>query len=260
MIARLAAAGIPAVGDDLAPSTWHYGPTRPDPQTLGPVRDAQVGMDKPIGALWSAPALPAASVAQLGGYDAGESVRTTWTQWARNEGLWGPEEGGRTLTVLQGTPGVVVVQIDRLEHMHALATAFPSPHRMRLYSWEAMSAAGIDAVHLTDAGATATKMGAASYSDPHAIAFSTWDVESVAWLRPEHLHVGNTRPVIDTQPPPAPAPAPARPQEPWARNADDTLTRTRKILADPLPTPPGGRPQPDRDETLRRLRARLTSA
>lgn len=227
-IELLASAGVVAVGDRDMPVTWHLGGRAVDPGLVG-AGDPDAEWAKPQGALWTAPAVdPAHEVGEAGrgGWGgSGESVRTSWLQWARDEGVWGEQELRQAVvTRVRPTPGAVIVRVENAQQMHALARLFPGRAGARgagagVFSWAAMRQAGIDGVHLTRRGFADTGPGRPWYGDEPVVAFNGWSVESAAWLRADHLELGHPHPLIRLLPRPR--------QLPDERGMDELLAQVR---------------------------------
>lgn len=181
-IAELADAGIPAVGDEDMPTTYHQH-TPGQPVTLDSARKLtnpgrSTPPDKPEGALWASP----------GRGDADGSVKTAWTDWAARENFG---EGGQ-LAELAPQPGAVVVTVQSRADAEALMGKYNTDRDgTRSFDWEAMKADGIDGVHVSDrmadvyASSTSERDGAAGNLEG-------WSAGSVAWLSSERLDVGES--------------------------------------------------------------------
>lgn len=183
-IAQLADQGIPAVGDEDLPAMYHQHDDD-KPLTLdGPQRAlANPGLatiDKPTGALWSAP----------GRTGADGLVRTAWTDRSASEG----NQSTGTLSELRPKPGAVVVTLSTPEDAEALMGAYGTDDELgkRGFDWEAMKAEGIDGVSVTqslvDQG-TKFSYGDGLGESAAAANFETWDVGSTVWLSTVNLHV-----------------------------------------------------------------------
>lgn len=176
-IAELADAGIPAIGDQDMPATYHQHP-KDQPLNLtsasgGATNSTSSSIDKPEGALWSAP----------GRSDAEGNIKTAWTDWAAQEDY----ATSGALTELKPQPGSVIVTIDSPNDAQNLLNAYnvENPDGTKSFDWEAMRNDGIDAIHVTDnmAAQTSQHIG----TDHPAGKLHEWDTASTAWLKTDRL-------------------------------------------------------------------------
>lgn len=182
-IAELADVGIPAVGDDDMPTTYHQH-TPDKPVTLDPGKGAanpdRALPDKPSGALWTSP----------GRIDADGNVKTAWTDWAAREDYG---EGGQ-LVEMNPQPGAVVVTITNGNDARALMGRYgiDDADGRKSFDWAAMREGGIDGVHVTERMASVHSF--APRDDDSTLAhLEGWSAGSTAWLSSEHLEVGESR-------------------------------------------------------------------
>lgn len=179
-IAELADAGIPAVGDDDMPATFHqHAPDQPvsldgNRALTNPHRAAP---DKPSGALWTSP----------GRTDADGKIKTAWTDWAAREDYG---KGGQ-LAEVTAHPGAVVVTIDSPDDAEALMSKYGTEDvdGKRSFDWAAMREDGIDGVHVSDRMAGSYAYSGAGDGST-ATSLNGWSAGSVAWLSNERLEVG----------------------------------------------------------------------
>lgn len=123
------------------------------------------------GGLWTSP----------GELDDGK-VKTKWTDWAHREGFRNAETKVAEMKI---RPHAVIVTIDNNDDVEALTKAFSNGKGT--FSFEKMSAAGIDAIHLSEKGNANSK----SFNPSERIGgFSMWDMESTVWLRKENIYQG----------------------------------------------------------------------
>lgn len=178
-IAELRGLNIPAMDDLDCPVTYHLGRDldlgRPDPTE-------SAGAFKPPG-LWTSP----------GRVDADGSVKTAWMEWSVIGGQVDPV-GDETLYVIRPKPGAVILRIDSPADIRAIGEAFPQFVRHHesggaayRRGWQAIKAAGVDAVLATSRGAHAhhAVTRASSRQDPAASfahALYGWDVASICWF------------------------------------------------------------------------------
>lgn len=191
LIAELAASGLAAHGHDSMPTTYHRPrlsartgfelDDRPDQSSL---TGFSPGMDKPAGALWSAP-----------GRVSGGVVWSAWTDWMALEG----SNRDFSLVPLEVTPGGVVIRIDDAGDAERLATRYPVQADARgRFDWAGMRADGVDGVWLTTGGVDAVNQDVGrgiGQEQPAISSFYGWDVSSVAWLSTAHLVAGDLVPV-----------------------------------------------------------------
>lgn len=182
-IAELADAGIPALGDDDMPTTFHqHAPDQPvvvdDSRTL--TNPDRAIPDKPSGALWSSP----------GRIDADGNTKTAWTDWAAQEDYG---KGGQ-LAEISARPGAVIVTIDSPSDAEALMGKYGTQDvdGKRSFDWVAMREDGIDGVHVSDA--VARGQAYVGRGDGTAVSnLHGWSAGSVAWLSSDRLEVGESR-------------------------------------------------------------------
>ncbi|MFC8943334.1 hypothetical protein ACFT1B_35185, partial [Streptomyces griseoincarnatus] len=142
------------------------------------------GMDKPVGALWSAP----------GRVSGDGAVWSAWTDWTALEGT----NREFSLIPLEVRPGGVVIRIDGAEDAERLAVEYPVPADVRgRFDWAGMRADGVDGVWLTTGGVQAVNqdLGGVGQQQLAISSFYGWDVSSVAWLSTAHLKAGDLMPV-----------------------------------------------------------------
>ncbi len=150
---------------------------------------------KPTSALWTAPVTSSSR----------EGVRTTWSEFHHGYGReavirnrestadrWRRRlSGGEKMWPVQAD-GARLVRLDSVEDLQAAAQKWPGPHGR--ISFEAMRTAGIDGVWVKDDAITEwAPWTPEELADPAVqlrFQFYGWDVESVAWLRPDKLVVG----------------------------------------------------------------------
>jgi hypothetical protein len=157
------------------------GAPPPDPRTFQAVRNLE-DLIRPDHGLWCA-----AVTAWSGD---GAPAGTTWTDWCAspNEVTGQPEHPGSytTLTRVEPLPRARVYLIETADDLDQLVAAFPLPpgHLMRLSApdWEAMAAAGWDAVYVSEAGLAANGMRVPMFEP----ALGRWDCPSLLWLRPAY--------------------------------------------------------------------------
>lgn len=179
----MADAGIPAVGDDDMPTTYHQH-TPDKPVTLDPGRGATTPSralpDKPGGALWTSP----------GRIDADGNIKTAWTDWAAREDYG----NGGQLAEISPQAGAVVVTITSGNDARALMNKYGTDDvdGRRSFDWAAMREDGIDGVHVTERMASVHSF--APRDDDSALAhLEGWSAGSTAWLSSEHLEVGESQ-------------------------------------------------------------------
>lgn len=117
-------------------------------------------------------------------------VRQTFTPTPETPTLSSVPLPHRAMFPITPAPGALVVRADTADHFRALAARYPDGAGG--VSFAAMAADGIDGLWVDGDGLRTAK---ASGADPVAKRFYSWDVESVAWLRPERLRVGEPVPV-----------------------------------------------------------------
>ncbi|MBU2698825.1 MULTISPECIES: hypothetical protein [Pimelobacter] len=177
-----------------------------DSEVAGP---HQLG-GKPSGALWTGPATSRSS----------EGVRTGWSELyyggkydeRRRDRMSGRERlqavgrPERMWSVRADPAAARVVHLDTVAALAEAAERWPGPHGR--IAFEAMAADGIDAVWV-DRSVLPNGWYSEDWAAPNAAVRAQmygWDVESVAWLRPDHIEVGAaTR--VDRTPLGAPATA-----------------------------------------------------
>lgn len=183
------------------PAQFHLG-RRCDPRWVAGTNVAGNPDAKPVGVLWTAPPTDQASQHPRAG------VTTTWSDayyrrgydedrsqgasgWDRLQQALRPERFWPVTT----TADAQVVRLDSREDVLAAADRWPGEQGE--VSFEAMAADGIDAVWVTP-NAIPERMpdsfspGREDGYEPDW-QFRTWEMESVAWLRPDNITVG--RPV-----------------------------------------------------------------
>ncbi|MGL5858313.1 MAG: hypothetical protein ACRC35_07915 [Angustibacter sp.] len=156
--------------------------------------DSQSLAVKPVGALWTSPA--------TGHSPAGH--RTAWSQmyyrhgydlirrrgmsrWERLRSKARPE---RLWPVVPDPDMARILRLQSLDDLVIAAQEWPTRHGH--LSFEALAQAGIDAVWVQP-GAITRSWADSDFERPHGLLCAQmygWDVESVAWLRPEHIRVG----------------------------------------------------------------------
>lgn len=183
------------------PAQFHLG-RRCDPRWVAGTNVPGNPDAKPVGVLWTAPPTDQASQHPRAG------VTTTWSDAYYRRGYdeersQGASGWGRLQQALRPerfwpvtpTADAKVVRLDSREDVLAAADRWPGEQGE--VSFEAMAADGIDAVWVTP-NAIPERMpdsfspGREDGYEP-AWQFHTWEMESVAWLRPDNITVG--RPV-----------------------------------------------------------------
>lgn len=120
----------------------------------------------------------------------GTPADTAWLEWCRAE--W-DATGYTKLTEILPGPGARVLLIDGAADLAALVDMHPASYPLlagsaldnRYPDWEALAAAGWDAVYLTDRGQWETRL------PPRGPNLYGWDMPSVLWLHPAYA-VGRT--------------------------------------------------------------------
>lgn len=176
--------------DDMdCPTTYHMGE---DLDLTQPPQREDSGMNKPP-ALWASP----------GRVDDEGSVRTAWTDYMVYGDGKGPSEDHR-LFALTPIPGALIIRLDSEEDIRAFGNAYPDfatpGHQNRLNAWAKVASDEIDAVMLTEAGASAARKLTYQHRGDSDVAgqglgdaLCEWDVASVCWLRNDNLDVEEVR-------------------------------------------------------------------
>ncbi len=186
VIARLRAAGVPAMDDRQCPPTYHLGRDLPgDLAARWGARGAAAY--KPVG-LWAAP-----------GTSGADGVRTGWTDFLERGGV--PATDDDRLFRIEAQPGAVVVRLEGEEDVRAFASCYPgftiddNPLTGSREGWREVLDDDVSAVFLTDSGVVAAKRmyyGGGDRDDRGrrmAGILESWDAASVCWMRPDHLAV-----------------------------------------------------------------------
>lgn len=192
-------AGPVIIGGDALPQQFHLGRDCATGWIHGSDPDPDIDTArKPTGALWTSPAVPGNARATVWsehyyglGFDerraVGKGVRERLAQLASPEKLW----------PVTAAAEARVVRIATFEEALAAAKRWPTGEGQM--SFAAMRADGIDAVWVQ--GEAMTRWLSNLDEGPHSSLrrqLFGWDVESVAWLRGEHLRVGQPGPVDRT--------------------------------------------------------------
>lgn len=189
-IAELADAGIPAIGDEDMPTTYHkYGEGRaPDLGNPHRLYNQEGGVsDKPGGALWASP----------GRVSDDGSVKTGWTDWAARELYGGFSESDGGMVEVKPTPGAVVVCVNEPEDWENLVARYPrdsdDPDTAPELDWTAARADGIDGVYVDRKMATIGSRYETHGPNAHPVSrLYGWDVAQVGWLSTEKIEVGES--------------------------------------------------------------------
>ncbi|MFJ1742480.1 hypothetical protein ACIOG4_27875 [Streptomyces microflavus] len=154
----------------------------PHPDRFGAVTNVS-GLIRPEGGLWCAPVTARSADGTVTG--------TAWTDWLANPddptgqpSIWAGDY--TRFTTVEPLPESRICLIDTADDLDRLVAAFPRPevHPMRDHApdWEAMAAAGWDAVYVSAAGIAANQ-------ERHPMtgpSLARWDCSSVLWLRPAY--------------------------------------------------------------------------
>lgn len=183
-------------GRDL-PLQLHLG-RRCDPSWVS-VKDPAADPDwlciKPMGALWTAPVTSQSTAGTRTawsdlyyrlGYDLAR-----WSRATRRERLGALGRPERLWPVTPDPARARILRLESVEDIVSAARRWATPHGH--ISFEAISADGIDAVWVLPS-ILPRSWFASDWGSPNArlrAQFYGWDVESVAWLSPEHLQVGH---------------------------------------------------------------------
>lgn len=110
------------------------------------------------------------------------TVKTEWTNWSAREQF---EVKDTEVSPVRIKSHAVIVRIDNDDDVEKLCKEFPAADGGM--SYRKMADAGIDGVHLSEAGNMASKragFGKAIGS------FTSWDMDSTVWLRSENISSG----------------------------------------------------------------------
>lgn len=166
-IAELSNFGVPAIGDEQIPDSFHIGTV--DRETLDvSAGNADDGVDKPSGAFWTAPGRES---------DDG-TVKTAWTDFHAEQG----QPSFVDAVSVSPNPGSVVISITTPEQEKAVLDCYGiDTERGRRLDWEAMTKDGVDGFYVD------TKMA----NRGPGTAFYGWDIASIAWLQKDAVAIGD---------------------------------------------------------------------
>ena len=180
---------LPHHGPDRLPAiayAYPAGTALPDPATFRPVlrQPPERDLNRPQGGLWSSPITAR--------HPNGAPAATAWTVWCN-----APERTVRpflheskapydTGVAINPQPEARVYRIDTQDDLNRLVEAYPVPDwtfgRPIAPNWEALTAAGTDAVFVSAEGLAANE-------DRHPLTEPSlygWDCPSVLWLSPAY--------------------------------------------------------------------------
>lgn len=105
---------------------------------------------------------------------------TVTTRWSEH-GDRGYSRVAEETTPLVVKKNAVIVRVDSVDDARRLKETFPDENNG--FSYKKMAEAGIDGVHLSQAGLNAAK----AYKDDEITPFAIWDIESTVWINKDNL-------------------------------------------------------------------------
>lgn len=188
--------GLVVSGEGLPPQ-FHLGRacTTDWIQTEDRTRDARAFAVKPAGALWTSPAISR---------DSSGAVETTWSRWYFGQGVDAHRRATQTVRqrlrsalrperqwrVRPDSDAVRIVRLASAEDLREAQSRWSGEHGR--ISFGSMAADGVDAVWVHQEVVPLSWMPS-EWDRPGAqlhAQFFGWDVECVAWLRPDHITAG----------------------------------------------------------------------